>query len=94
MAPYPGWKATVQMNRVFLKWLVCFVAVWLIAQVYAQSAAPTFPDPGKASMSRADQHALGLQAAAHVFEQMPVSDLETSWPGLQPKLALRDSHRV
>ena len=60
------------MSRVLLKRLVFLGALWLTAQVYAQSAAPTFPDPGKASMSRDDQHALGLQAAAHVFEQMPV----------------------
>ena len=59
------------MNRVLPKRLLCFVALWLTAQVYAQSA-PAFPDPGKAPMSRDDQHALGLQAAAHVFEQMPV----------------------
>jgi beta-barrel assembly-enhancing protease len=63
---------TVQMNRVFPKRLLCFVVLWLTAQVYAQSATPTFPDPGKAPMSRDDQHTLGLQAAAQVFEQMPV----------------------
>jgi beta-barrel assembly-enhancing protease len=60
------------MNRAFSKQLLCFVALWLAAQAYAQSATPTFPDPGKASMSREDQHALGLQAAAQVYEQMPV----------------------
>src|SRR5215470_9819685 len=60
------------MKRIFQKRLLCFVAVWLAAGAYAQSATPTFPDPGKAPMSREDQHALGLQAAAHVYEQMPV----------------------
>src|SRR5262249_29452880 len=34
--------------------------------------APTFPNPGKTSMSRDQQHALGLQVAAQVFQQMPV----------------------
>jgi Zn-dependent protease with chaperone function len=40
--------------------------------IYAQSATPQFPDPGKTSMSRQEQQALGLQVAAKVYEQMPV----------------------
>jgi hypothetical protein len=40
--------------------------------VYAQSAGPEFPNPGNAHMSREQQHALGLKAAAQVYEQMPV----------------------
>src|SRR5580765_7933525 len=38
----------------------------------AQSAGPVFPNPGKTGMSREDQHALGLQVAGQVYEQMPV----------------------
>ena len=37
-----------------------------------QSAGPTFPDPGKASMSKENQRALGAKVAAQVYEQMPV----------------------
>ena len=33
---------------------------------------PEFPNPGNAHMSRDDQRALGLQAAAQVYQQMPV----------------------
>src|SRR4029079_2318840 len=43
----------------------------LATQVYAQTEAPTFPNPGKTSMSREQQHALGMQAAAQAFQQMP-----------------------
>src|SRR5262245_15614579 len=60
------------MNRSLSKRLLCFLVLCLTGQAYAQSANPTFPDPGKASMSRDDQHTLGLQAAAQVYEQMPV----------------------
>jgi hypothetical protein len=42
--------------------LLCLVVLWLTAHVYAQPTTPT--DPGKALMSRDDQRALGLQAAA------------------------------
>ena len=38
---------------------------------FAQSVAPQFPDPGNAHMSRGNQHALGLKAAAQVYQQMP-----------------------
>jgi Zn-dependent protease with chaperone function len=48
------------------------VVVLATAEVYAQTVAPTFPNPGKTSMSREQQHALGMQAAAQVFQQMPV----------------------
>jgi beta-barrel assembly-enhancing protease len=72
MARYRGLQTTVPMNRLFPKRLLRFAVLWLTTQVYAQSAAPTFPNPGEAPMSREEQHALGMQAAAHVFEQMPV----------------------
>jgi len=38
----------------------------------AQSTGPVFPNPGKTGMSREDQHALGLQVAGQVYQQMPV----------------------
>jgi predicted Zn-dependent protease len=37
-----------------------------------QAAGPVFPNPGKASMSKDNQHALGMETAAQVFQQMPV----------------------
>jgi Zn-dependent protease with chaperone function len=60
------------MKRFLSRRRLCLVLFWLATQAYAQSANPTFPDPGKAAMSREDQRALGLQAAAQVYEQMPV----------------------
>ena len=52
--------------------LLWSVVLFATAEVYAQTVAPTFPNPGKTSMSREQQHALGMQAAAQVFQQMPV----------------------
>jgi Zn-dependent protease with chaperone function len=60
------------MSSVLVRRLLLSVALMTAAQVYAQSQGPTFPNPGKTSMSRDQQHALGLQAAAQVFQQMPV----------------------
>src|SRR5499427_10294022 len=37
-----------------------------------QSAGPTFPDPGKPSMSKENQRALGMKVASQVYETMPV----------------------
>jgi len=45
----------------------------LATQAYAQqTAAPVFSNPGKTSMSRDNQRALGMEAAGQVYEQMPV----------------------
>jgi predicted Zn-dependent protease len=44
----------------------------LTSFAWAQSAGPVFPNPGKPSMSRENQQALGMQAAAQVYKQMPV----------------------
>ena len=55
-----------------VKPLLSSVVFLLTAQVYAQTVAPTFPNPGKTGMSKDQQAALGLQAAAQVFQQMPV----------------------
>ena len=63
MTPHPA----------FPKRLSPVVALPLIATLLsAQSNAPVFPNPGKPHMSRDDQRALGLQAAAQVYQQMPV----------------------
>jgi beta-barrel assembly-enhancing protease len=46
-----------------------------LAAVLASPAVtnqPDFPDPGHTPMSRAQQEKLGLQAAAQVYQQMPV----------------------
>ena len=59
-----------------------FLVLLLATQVWAQSAGPTFPNPGKTSMSKEDQQALGMQVATQVYEQMPVlpdNSLETQY---------------
>jgi len=60
------------MSAVFVRRLLVSVVLLAAAQVYAQTEAPTFPNPGKTSMSRDQQHALGMQTAAQIFQQMPV----------------------
>jgi beta-barrel assembly-enhancing protease len=50
-------------------WLIVLL---LAAQAYPQSAGPEFPNPGNAHMSRDKQRQLGLEAAAQVYQQMPV----------------------
>lgn len=51
--------------------LLAFLAL-LVTQAHPQSASPVFPDPGHPSMSRENQEALGMEAAAQVYQQMPV----------------------
>ena len=49
------------------------VVLLLATQVYAQqTATPTFPNPGKTSMTKDNQHALGMEVAGQVYKQMPV----------------------
>jgi len=48
------------------------VVLLFAMQATAQSGSPKFPDPGKASMSKEDQHALGMEVAAEVYKKMPV----------------------
>jgi Zn-dependent protease with chaperone function len=60
------------MNRALTKQVQLCVFLCLAAQTLAQSAGPVFPDPGKTSMSREDQQALGMKVAAEVYKQMPV----------------------
>jgi Zn-dependent protease with chaperone function len=50
-------------------WSIVLLAA---AGVCAQTVAPTFPNPGKTSISRDQQYALGMEAAEQVFQQMPV----------------------
>src|SRR5262245_60031735 len=60
------------MSPVLIRRLLLSVVLLAAAQVYAQTEAPTFPNPGKTSMSKDQQHALGMQVATQVFQQMPV----------------------
>src|SRR5215510_12867522 len=60
------------MNRPLTKRLWVCMLLCLAVQALAQSAAPVFPNPGKTSMSKQEQSALGLEAAAQVYQQMPV----------------------
>src|SRR6516162_5030018 len=60
------------MDRVIAPRLLCLIALLLATQAYTETAGPEFPNPGNAHMSREDQRALGLKAAAQVYEQMPV----------------------
>jgi Zn-dependent protease with chaperone function len=46
--------------------------VLLASPAYPQTSSPQFPNPGNPHMSRDDQRALGLQAAAQVYKTMPV----------------------
>src|SRR6516164_564913 len=59
------------MNCALVRRLLSLI-VLLATQAYPQSAAPEFPNPGNAHMSRDKQRALGLQAAGQVYKQMPV----------------------
>jgi predicted Zn-dependent protease len=53
--------------------LAAYVAFFLAAVLaFSAAAPPEFPDPGHAPMSRAQQEKLGLQAAAQVYQQVPV----------------------
>jgi Zn-dependent protease with chaperone function len=54
------------------KRLRLFLVLLLATHVWAQSTGPVFPNPGKTSMSREQQQALGMEVAAEVYKQMPV----------------------
>lgn len=60
------------MNPTFVRLLRSVLVLLLATHVWAQSAGPVFPNPGKTSMSKEDQQALGMQVATQVYEQMPV----------------------
>jgi len=53
-------------------WRLFCLIVLVVAQAFSQGTSPVFPNPGKASMSKEEQHALGLEVAAQVYEEMPV----------------------
>ena len=53
--------------------LGAYAALYLAAGLaFSAGKPPEFPDPGHSRMSRAQQGKLGLQAAAQVYQQMPV----------------------
>src|SRR4051812_36596212 len=60
------------MNPGLVRGLMCLVMLWPAARAAAQPTAVVFPDPGKTSMSRENQQALGMKVAAEVYQQMPV----------------------
>ena len=60
------------MNRALTKQLRLCVFLCLPVQAFAQSAASVFPNPGKTSMSKDNQHAMGMEVAAQVYQEMPV----------------------
>lgn len=60
------------MMRALLRRRLWSFALLLATEAHAQTAGPTFPNPGKTSMSKDNQHALGMETAAQVFQQMPV----------------------
>jgi beta-barrel assembly-enhancing protease len=60
------------MIRALVRRGLWLLALLLATAAQAQTAGPTFPNPGKTSMSKDNQHALGMETAAQVFQQMPV----------------------
>ena len=60
------------MNRALVRGMLWLIVLLAATQAYPQSTSPQFPNPGNPHMSRDQQRALGLQAAAQVYQQMPV----------------------
>ena len=60
------------MKRTLQKTLSLFVFFSLTLTAIAQTTGPQFPDPGKASMSKEQQKALGAEVAGEVYKTMPV----------------------
>jgi len=68
----PGCTRARAMIYSLVKRQLWSVAVLLAMQpAYAQTGAPTFPNPGKTSMSKDNQHAMGLEVAEQVFTEEP-----------------------
>ena len=61
-----------RMVHVLARWLSPLIVLLVAIQTHPQNAGPEFPNPGNAHMSRENQRELGLQAAAQVYQQMPV----------------------
>jgi predicted Zn-dependent protease len=74
----PARKANTMSHQVFqrshalVRRILWLIVLSLVTKAYPQSTGPEFPNPGNAHMSRDKQRALGLQAAAQVYQQMPV----------------------
>ncbi len=60
------------MNRASRRQLAGLILLLVATGAAAQSAAPTFPNPGKTSLSKENQRALGMEVAAEVYQKMPV----------------------
>ena len=60
------------MKRALTRGLLWFLVLTLVTHAWAQTTGPTFPNPGKTSMSKENQQALGMEVAAQVYQQMPV----------------------
>jgi len=61
-----------QTFHTLVRWLLWLIVLSLAMQACPQSTNPEFPNPGNAHMSREKQRELGLQAAAQVYQTMPV----------------------
>src|SRR3974377_1650867 len=61
-----------QTGHTLVRRLLWLIVLFLATQAYPQSAGPEFPNPGNAHMSREKPRELGLQAAAQVYQTMPV----------------------
>jgi len=55
-----------------LNWFVAFLFATQVCASQSQPDAPVFPNPGKTSMSRENQAALGMETAEKIYQQMPV----------------------
>ena len=60
------------MKRALARRLQSFLVLILATQVWAQATGPVFPNPGKTSMTKEQQQALGMEVATQVYQQMPV----------------------
>ena len=80
--PHTRKSRAVLSHHARVRRLLCLAVLLLAAQAYPQFSNPEFPDPGKPGMSREEQRKIGLQAAAQVYQQMPVlpdSSAETKY---------------
>lgn len=63
----------MQQRTIFSRALALVLALLMIQPLGAiAQSEPVLPDPGQPGMSRQEQEQLGLQAAAQVYQQMPV----------------------
>lgn len=52
--------------------MIRLLVVLLCATLALAQSEPTFPNPGKTSMSKENQCAMGMEVAAKIYQQMPV----------------------